>query len=69
MAPMNYLQLLPTGGVAPDNFTEFLEAGAAGLGMGSQLFPKQLIEEGAWEELSQLFLDLVTKYKAFKSNQ
>lgn len=69
MAPMDYLQLLPTGGVSPDNFTEFLAAGAAGLGMGSQLFPKQLIEEGAWEELSQLFRDLVTKYKAFKNNQ
>lgn len=66
LAPMSYLKLLPTGGVALDNFTEFLKAGAAGLGMGSQLFPKQLIEEGAWEELSVLFRQLVTAYHAFK---
>ena len=66
LAPMSYLKLLPTGGVALDNFTEFLKAGAAGLGMGSQLFPKQLIEEGAWEELSVLFQELVTAYNAYK---
>lgn len=66
LAPMSYLKLLPTGGVAPDNFTAFLKAGAAGLGMGSQLFPKQLIEEGAWEELSVLFRQLVTAYEAYK---
>lgn len=66
LAPMSYLKLLPTGGVALDNFTEFLKAGAAGLGMGSQLFPKQLIEEGAWEKLSALFRQLVTAYNAFK---
>jgi 2-dehydro-3-deoxyphosphogluconate aldolase/(4S)-4-hydroxy-2-oxoglutarate aldolase len=66
LAPMNYLKLLPTGGVAPDNFREFLAAGAAGLGMGSQLFPKKLIEEGAWEELSTLFRELVTAYNTFK---
>lgn len=66
MAPMEYLQLMPTGGVSLDNFTEFLSAGATGLGMGSQLFPKKLIEEGAWEELSMTFRDLVAMYVSFK---
>lgn len=66
LAPMDYLKLLPTGGVSLDNFTEFLTAGAAGLGIGSHLFPKKLIEEGAWEELSVRFNDLVAMYKAFK---
>lgn len=66
LAPMDYLQLLPTGGITVDNFTDFLSAGAAGLGMGSQLFPRQLVEEGAWEALSVLFKQLVAAYEAYR---
>jgi 2-dehydro-3-deoxyphosphogluconate aldolase/(4S)-4-hydroxy-2-oxoglutarate aldolase len=69
MAPMEYLKLMPTGGVSLYNFTEFLAAGAAGLGMGSQLFPKKLIEEGVWEELSVTFRDLVAMYESFKKKK
>ncbi len=69
LAPMEYLQLMPTGGVTLDNFTEFLDAGATGLGLGSQLFQKQLIEEGRWEELATLFKTLVEKYNAYKNNR
>jgi len=66
LAPMDYLRLLPTGGITVDNFTDFLRAGAAGLGMGSQLFPRQLIEEGAWEALSALFKQMVTAYESYR---
>lgn len=69
LAPMNYLKLLPTGGVSLDNFTEFFAAGAAAVGMGSQLFPKKLIEEGDWEELSVQFRDLVATYEAYKKKR
>ena len=69
MAPMNYLKLVPTGGVSLDNFTDFFAAGAAAVGMGSQLFPKKLIEEGDWEELSVQFRDLVATYEAYKKKK
>jgi 2-dehydro-3-deoxyphosphogluconate aldolase/(4S)-4-hydroxy-2-oxoglutarate aldolase len=65
---MEYLQLLPTGGINVDNFTDFLEAGATALGMGGQLFPKQLIAEGAWDELDAHFKKLVKRYEAFKKS-
>jgi 2-dehydro-3-deoxyphosphogluconate aldolase/(4S)-4-hydroxy-2-oxoglutarate aldolase len=69
LAPMNYLKLLPTGGINLDNLTEFMKAGAAGLGLGSQLFPPKLIEEGRWERLSELFRDLVATYENYKLGQ
>lgn len=43
LAPLNDLKLLPTGGVTADNLAEYVRAGAAGLGMGSGLFPKEIL--------------------------
>jgi len=68
LAPMDYLQLLPTGGITPGNFTEFLAAGAKGLGMGSQLFSKELIAEGRWDELAACFKQVVEKYNTYRNN-
>jgi 2-dehydro-3-deoxyphosphogluconate aldolase/(4S)-4-hydroxy-2-oxoglutarate aldolase len=54
-APMNQLKLLPTGGVGLENMTDFLRAGANGLGIGGQLFEQKLINEQNWEGLSAHF--------------
>ncbi|MCE7066108.1 bifunctional 4-hydroxy-2-oxoglutarate aldolase/2-dehydro-3-deoxy-phosphogluconate aldolase [Dyadobacter sp. CY326] len=54
-APMNQLKLLPTGGVGLENMTDFLKAGANGLGVGGQLFDKKLIQEQNWEGLKAHF--------------
>jgi 2-keto-3-deoxy-6-phosphogluconate aldolase len=40
---------------------EFLRAGAKGVGMGSHLFPRDLIGEGRWEELREHFSGFVKK--------
>lgn len=66
LAPLNHLKLLPTGGVTMDNFTDFLSAGAKGLGMGSHLIPKQLLEKEQWTELSLFLSGFVNKYQDFK---
>lgn len=65
LAPLPYLKLLPTGGISLNNFTEFLQAGAKGLGIGSTLFPPALIEEGSWDELNKLFLSFVKKFNDY----
>ena len=44
LAPMPWLKLLPTGGVTPDNTTEWIRAGAAAVGIGSALVDLKLIE-------------------------
>lgn len=50
-APLNQVKLLPTGGVSVDNFIAFLQAGADGVGMGSQLFSKSLLATNDWPSL------------------
>jgi len=67
LAPLNRIKLVPTGGITIDNFTEFLKAGAAGLGVGSQLLNPELIKNDDWESLDKLFSEFVEKYKAYKS--
>lgn len=51
LAPLNDVQLLPTGGVSIDNIRSFFEAGVIGVGMGSSLFDKKLVEQKDWEAL------------------
>lgn len=68
LAPLPYLNLLPTGGIGLDNCTEFLQAGAKGLGIGSTLFPPKMIEEENWEELNNLFLSFVKKINDYKNS-
>ena len=63
LAPLDKLKLLPTGGVGLENMEEYLRAGAAGLGIGSGLFPKDLVNAGRWDELSALFKRFVNAYK------
>ncbi|MEQ9581721.1 MAG: bifunctional 4-hydroxy-2-oxoglutarate aldolase/2-dehydro-3-deoxy-phosphogluconate aldolase [Arenibacter sp.] len=54
-APLNNIKLLPTGGVSIDNIKSFFEAGVVGVGMGSSLFNKKLIQEMDIEGLAEHF--------------
>lgn len=66
LAPLNQIKLLPTGGVTIDNFTDFLSAGARGVGMGSNLIPTHLVQNEQWAELSLFLSGFVRKYNSFK---
>ncbi len=48
------LKLMPTGGVKPthENLSAWFKAGVICVGMGSQLFNKQLIANGQWDDLT-----------------
>ncbi|MBF9254736.1 bifunctional 4-hydroxy-2-oxoglutarate aldolase/2-dehydro-3-deoxy-phosphogluconate aldolase [Pontibacter sp. 172403-2] len=65
LAPLNHIKLLPTGGITQENFTEFLKAGAKGLGMGSHLIPRALIENEQWEQLESHLSGFAEKYRHF----
>lgn len=58
-APLSQVKLLPTGGVNLNNMPDFMEAGADGLGIGSELFNKQLIAEKDWVSLIAHFRKFV----------
>ncbi len=45
LAPMPFLKLVPVGGIGVENMQDYLRAGAVGLGMGSGLFPRHLMNE------------------------
>jgi len=51
--PLGEIPLIPTGGVTLENAKAFINAGAIGVGLSSQLFPKTLIETQNWEAMTQ----------------
>lgn len=59
LAPMPWSKLMVTGGVKPEreNLEAWFKAGAACVGMGSNLFPKEAVEKGDWSTISRLCKD------------
>ena len=55
-APMPWSSIMVTGGVEPtqDNLTKWIEAGVTCVGMGSNLFPKEVIAAGNWAEITRM---------------
>ena len=67
-APMPWSQLMVTGGVKPerDNLEAWFKAGATCVGMGSNLFPKEVIAAGDWGKISGLCSEVLEIIKSFK---
>jgi 2-dehydro-3-deoxyphosphogluconate aldolase/(4S)-4-hydroxy-2-oxoglutarate aldolase len=66
--PMPWTSIMPTGGVAPteENLKGWFEAGATCVGMGSQLFPKEVLAGGNYlyiTEKCKETLQIIQKYK------
>lgn len=55
-APMSWTQILVTGGVKPEaeNLKAWFKAGASCVGMGSNLFPKDVVKAGDWATVTKL---------------
>ncbi|MVM38132.1 bifunctional 4-hydroxy-2-oxoglutarate aldolase/2-dehydro-3-deoxy-phosphogluconate aldolase [Spirosoma sp. HMF3257] len=62
-APMNQLEVVPTGGISLDNMVAYFKAGANGVGIGSHLFDKTLIQQKNWSGLMEHFEQFVQKIK------
>ena len=67
-APMPWSKLMVTGGVKPtrENLEGWFKAGVFCVGMGSNLFPKDVIAAGEWSKISDLCreaLDIVAKVR------
>lgn len=67
-APMPWSKLMVTGGVKPtrENLEAWFKAGVFCVGMGSNLFPKDLISAGNWSGITALCreaLDIVEKVR------
>ena len=67
-APMPWSKLMVTGGVKPtrENLEGWFKAGVFCVGMGSNLFPKDVIAAGEWSKISDLCreaLEIVKKVR------
>ncbi|GAB4006031.1 bifunctional 4-hydroxy-2-oxoglutarate aldolase/2-dehydro-3-deoxy-phosphogluconate aldolase [Spirosoma migulaei] len=60
-APMNQLKLIPTGGISLHNMAAYFKAGADGVGIGSHLFDKTLIQQQNWSGLKEHFQHFVNE--------
>jgi 2-dehydro-3-deoxyphosphogluconate aldolase/(4S)-4-hydroxy-2-oxoglutarate aldolase len=62
--PCPWTRIMPTGGVSPtrESISAWFEAGAACVGLGSQLIRKELVAAGDWDGITKLVrqvLDLI----------
>ena len=67
-APMPWSQLMVTGGVKPtrENLEAWFKAGVLCVGMGSNLFPKDVIAAGEWSKITDLCAGAIAIVKEVK---
>jgi 2-dehydro-3-deoxyphosphogluconate aldolase/(4S)-4-hydroxy-2-oxoglutarate aldolase len=67
LEPLPFLRLMPTGGVDLGNIRAYLDAGAAGFGLGGSLIDKKAVAAGDWgriEAAAREVTDLVGAWRA-----
>ena len=67
-APMPWSMIMATGAVEPteENLSAWFKAGVTSVGMGSKLFPKEMIAAGNWEAISTLCRDALATIKKYR---
>lgn len=69
-APMPWSKLMITGGVKPteENLSAWFKAGATCVGMGSNLFPKDVVAACRWQEISDLCRNALATVQKVRHN-
>jgi len=69
--PMPWVSLMPTSGVEPteESIRAWFEHGAVCIGLGSQLFTKDIIKNRTWEELEAKIRQSLTWVKQYQKKQ
>lgn len=67
-APMPWSMIMATGAVEPteENLAAWFKAGVTCVGMGSKLFPKEMIAAGNWEAIFTLCRDALAVIKKYR---
>src|SRR5437763_6469748 len=58
-APLPHLRIIPTGIAKADDISQFIKAGCVGVGLGSLLITRQILQESNWPELTRRARELV----------
>ena len=67
-APMPWSMIMATGAVEPteENLSAWFKAGVTCVGMGSKLFPKEMIAAGNWDAISTLCREALATIKKYR---
>ncbi len=67
-APMPWTDIMPTGGVSleKENLKAWFDAGVTCVGMGSNLFPKNIMDNKDWAGLTKMSKELIETIKSVK---
>jgi 2-dehydro-3-deoxyphosphogluconate aldolase/(4S)-4-hydroxy-2-oxoglutarate aldolase len=70
-SPCPWAEIMPTGGVSPtkDNLSEWFEAGAACVGMGSKLITKELVAAKDYAGITKKVKETIEIIKAVRAAQ
>ena len=68
-APMPWTNIMPTGGVdtSESNLKAWFDAGVTCVGMGSNLFPKEIMSAGDWKALAAKSKELIDTIKKVRT--
>lgn len=66
--PCPWTSIMPSGGVSPEkeNLEAWFKAGATCVGLGSQLFPKDIIAEGKFNFIEEKMREVISMIKELK---
>jgi 2-dehydro-3-deoxyphosphogluconate aldolase/(4S)-4-hydroxy-2-oxoglutarate aldolase len=67
LGPFRGRSFFPTGGITPDNAAEFIRVGAAGVGMGSALMPRDEVERQEWSVITERVRTVVERVQQVRS--
>ena len=65
-APLSHIPFLAVGGIGADNVSDFMKAGAVGVGVGGMLTDRKLIEAGAWDQIADYARTLYANAHSFQ---
>ena len=69
LEPLPFLKLMPTGGVDLGNLRAYLEAGAAGFGLGGSLVDRKAVAAGAWDRIEETARKVVAMVAAWREGR
>lgn len=64
LAPLPMLQLIPTGGVTPENLGDYLRAGSVAVGVGSTLLSKEALKKADLKAITKRAEEFVAAVRA-----
>lgn len=68
-APLSHIRFLAVGGINADNITEYLSVGACGVGIGSDIANKKLIEANNFDAIEENARRYVKQIEIFESSK